>query len=617
MHKQKGSVYRIYVFLMSVFFIGLVSIGDARAADGTLSGHVYEADGTTSIAGIKVIAEDISTEVFSVVSTEADFSVVNTDAEGSYSLTLPAASYRIKVAPSWTDRNYADEYFDGAPHYGLASEVAVIADQNIPLIDFTLEQGGNISGSITTDPPVDNFDTIQVIVRAVTAGHWVNSCSVSSDGSYVTPNLLPGDYAVEFTDSSGQLAGNYYSPTPVTVTEGNITPNINIVLTPGGTISGTITTESQIDNYDTIQVVVSELSEQWGNFCSVNSDGSYTKRLIPGDYIISFEDASNQFQTEFYNQSPVSSQATHITVTEGSTTSNIDVLLKNVTDDRYYIDDGYCYTFHSYDNTTMTTKTMPLMYVSVSRFSDQTGNWRETIKSDFLITAPSGTYTENEYEVDNTWRLKLNDDNHNGIIEDSERADPYAQSELYKWCNLGDTPHDAGDYIINATLSDGTTLLSRTVNVEQAGRTLAELPPVTDLAASWDDTDNELDVSWVLPATPYPAETFLQIRLFLYNNGHYLNNPIRVQDLPVTLTQFTIDSDTTVNFDTGLVDQIVVDVRVYVEHTITETKQAYSFSSETGVLTEAPITMKLLDVDGDKRTGLAEAIYSLKAVSGE
>ena len=71
-------------------------------------------------------------------------------------------------------------------------------------------------------------------------------------GAFIISGLAPGDYRVGvFVDTAGSaLAGEYYNDSdwdgadPVSVTAGATTPNIDFGLDAGGSISGTVTRES-------------------------------------------------------------------------------------------------------------------------------------------------------------------------------------------------------------------------------------------------------------------------------------------------------------------------------------------------------------------------------------
>ena len=97
---------------------------------GTLSGHVYEADGRTPIANVEVFAEDYPTGEW--------IDGTNTKQDDSYMLTLPTGSYRVQACPSCSDIvGLVREWYDGTIRHEDATPVAVVAPDDTAGIDFT------------------------------------------------------------------------------------------------------------------------------------------------------------------------------------------------------------------------------------------------------------------------------------------------------------------------------------------------------------------------------------------------------------------------------------------------------------------------------------------------
>ncbi len=198
-----------------------------------------------------------------------------------------------------------------------------------------------------------------------------------------------------------------------------------------------------------------------------------------------------------------------------------------------------------------------------------------TIYSDLEITKPSGICSDDFFFADSIWRFTVSDDDpNNGIIEDNEIDDPHASTYYAKMCDFGNTIHDAGNHTFNITLPDSSTI-SKTMIEAPRGLALDELPSVTNLSASWNTDDDITTVSWTPAGFSYPDGTFMEVRLYLYKNGQYINNQIRASKLQITLTSFTFWPDMTIYFDTGNVDQILVDVRVITQYwsTVTRSRQ--------------------------------------------
>jgi len=101
----------------------------ARA--GTISGHVYEEDGITPIAGASVYAFPVA------VGPHLAGAGANTGPDGSYTIeSLASGNYRVQAAVS----DHLAEYFDNASDESSAREVAVAAPGDTPNIDFSLSR---------------------------------------------------------------------------------------------------------------------------------------------------------------------------------------------------------------------------------------------------------------------------------------------------------------------------------------------------------------------------------------------------------------------------------------------------------------------------------------------
>ena len=97
------------------------------AKAGSISGHVYEEDGVTPIAGSSVYAFPIT--------GDRPGAGANTSPDGSYTIEgLPSGNYKVQVTVS----NHVAEYYNNAPDEASATEVTVNAPNNTPGIDFAL-----------------------------------------------------------------------------------------------------------------------------------------------------------------------------------------------------------------------------------------------------------------------------------------------------------------------------------------------------------------------------------------------------------------------------------------------------------------------------------------------
>ena len=200
---------------------------------GTLSGYVYEADGRTPIANVKVYAEEYQDGGWTIYGM--------TKQDGSYTLSLPSGTYRLRADPFYAGmtRYVVVQWYDGASGEDDAIPVSVTTPEDTPGINFTLEVLGTISGHVYQadgETPVDNVD---VYAEGSRSGLGVPAVRTKQDGSYTL--LVPsGTYRVGVCPSCSGLKGHaeqWYNraysrqaATLVSVAGPDDTPNINLTL---------------------------------------------------------------------------------------------------------------------------------------------------------------------------------------------------------------------------------------------------------------------------------------------------------------------------------------------------------------------------------------------------
>lgn len=184
---------------------------------------------------------------------------------GSYQLSsLSPRSYFVYVQSQETDPSYLDEYYDDQIVWSLTgpwstwpvTPVAVVAGQDTGGVDFELDRGGSISGSVAASgsgPAVD-FSLVRVEVVHTVTGAWKQYAVDLQDGTYRAYGLETGDYAV-FTKGGARLVNEVFDDhpceafvdcdpastgDPVHAVRTLETPGIGFVLDRGGWVSGTV-----------------------------------------------------------------------------------------------------------------------------------------------------------------------------------------------------------------------------------------------------------------------------------------------------------------------------------------------------------------------------------------
>jgi branched-chain amino acid transport system substrate-binding protein len=311
----------------------------AQALDGSMSGTVTDESTSDPLSGIDVCAY----EGPDWDGGESPVGCDTTDGSGAYSIgSLPEGDYLVKFQdPSGT---YAFEWYNDKLSASSADLVAVIGGANTPGIDAALGPGGSISGTVTAEgsgTPLSGIDVCPE--RPGWRWDFWFACGVTDgSGDYTLGGLPTLDYNVEFRDSSGTYATEWYddkpdhaSADPVSVTGGANTPGIDAALGLGGSISGTVTNESPGDPLSDIEVCAHHErlvpAPPWNFMVQCDTtDGTGAYSLIglrTGNYNVDFRDPAATYGFEWYNDKGSIGSGDLVAVTGGAGTAGIDAAL--------------------------------------------------------------------------------------------------------------------------------------------------------------------------------------------------------------------------------------------------------------------------------------------------
>ena len=208
-------------------------INAALGSGGSISGTVTDEGTGAPLSGIDVSAYHQQQGP----GAPWDFQVerTTTDGAGAYSLRgLRTANYEVYFRdPSGT---YAFEWYNDKGWIESGDLVSVTGGSDTPNIDAPLGLGGSISGTVTDESTGEPLPGIAV--GALGPGppwyFWPGFAEADASGAYSQRGLRPGDYVVQFRDSSHAYIGEYYdnrwhssTADPVTVSAGLDTPGIN------------------------------------------------------------------------------------------------------------------------------------------------------------------------------------------------------------------------------------------------------------------------------------------------------------------------------------------------------------------------------------------------------
>ena len=258
---------------------------DIRLDPGAvIEGYIRASDNTTPIQ-VGLIADPLA-GAFEGIGTSSS-------ANGNYRLEgLPSNSYSLRIGnnlPGW----YAGEFYNAKQTWDTADRVTVAVGATASGINFTLDEGGAVTGRVYDAATLQPLGGVMVLARQAANGQGVTPTPTTGiDGSYRI-NLLPGQYKL-LARSSAHLqewyngVENIDAATPVTVNLRQITSGIDFYLNRPGSISGRVMKDDGITPIAGANVYAFPVNAGInGNGKNTAPDGTYTiDGLMPGDYAV-------------------------------------------------------------------------------------------------------------------------------------------------------------------------------------------------------------------------------------------------------------------------------------------------------------------------------------------
>ncbi len=275
-----------------------------------------------------------------------------TQAGGRYSLpSLPAGQYTLRVLD---ERRRPMPQADDAEVVAAETQQWVkrdlfLASSKASLGPMGVQQTGQITGVVTASDTVLPLSNVDVWAYDAATGSFKGVASTDSNGQYTIGSLATGTYKVEFDAPYGSdyVSPQWYSnktdqnsATPINVTDGVTTTNINAVMQLGGQITGRVTAADTHNSLQDVSVSVSGYfsgtgcSNYWSGYATTDANGVYTVTAIPtgSGYKVNFDPSSSstaltqEYLEQYYNQAD-SSHATPVGVTAPNVVHNIDAAL--------------------------------------------------------------------------------------------------------------------------------------------------------------------------------------------------------------------------------------------------------------------------------------------------
>ena len=271
---------------------------------GSIRGYVKKQSDGTGIYSVPVVVE-----------TDSWSRGICTSSSGYYQLDgLPQGeSYRVQAAPSWASWcsstvPYVNEYWQEKRTWSDADPITLTASPIIvENINFTLEQGGAISGQVENSSGTA-IENANVVVLDTDLDYITNVYTDSSgDFNVVLPagqvylEIWADNNITEYYDN----AYFFDDADLVTVSLGTTTTLANdIVLESGAAISGRVTDENGSAGlpYAWIQFFANDNTYTYLFGVGTDADGYYTRQVPAGSYKIkAWPDGGVGYAPEFYD----------------------------------------------------------------------------------------------------------------------------------------------------------------------------------------------------------------------------------------------------------------------------------------------------------------------------
>jgi protocatechuate 3,4-dioxygenase beta subunit len=310
------------------------SIDASLSRGGTITGRATLAGTSTPVRYYCVTASNNS---------GSKFGFGETGRNGDYTVAgLATGNYRLIFSNC------------GPVHGSAASETApgtvrVTAPRKVTGGNVKLPAGGSISGLVRGGSQGSTREgDVCVVADPVSPGGFQGFASTAYTGHYLLMSLLPGKYRVYF-DTTGGCDNSLYGLRPqwfkdaetratatlVTVTAGEVTPNINATLRDDGSISGTVTAAAG----DTplagacvraVPVGTKAAGRDPSLTASISGTGAYQLTgLAPGQYTVRFSSGCGAagYVTQWWTHASSAAKATVITIGAGEAATGIDAAM--------------------------------------------------------------------------------------------------------------------------------------------------------------------------------------------------------------------------------------------------------------------------------------------------
>jgi len=325
-----------YVNYMGIRIVGEAYVVVGARPSSEISGIVMDEDNQTVIEKAVVVAQRIGPMHWY-----------------KRTLTGKSGTYRLgDLIPGWyvvyaMKEGFIKEFYKDVRYIKEATPLQLAYKDSIDKIDFNLNHGGAIAGTIYTEGDSSLLADAHVVSFLKLNPDRKFHTMTDEKGSYVISGLHTGAYVVSANKDG--YKGEFYDnvkqqldATLVDVADPDTTFEIDFALDMNSAISGTVISDADDSPIKGVIVSARNLNHtNWMNALRTKTDenGNYVLQAPPGNYIVKAE--ADSFNGEFYDDEYEPALATPVEVTEDQHTSGINFSLAPLSVITGYVTDHF------------------------------------------------------------------------------------------------------------------------------------------------------------------------------------------------------------------------------------------------------------------------------------
>jgi major membrane immunogen (membrane-anchored lipoprotein) len=267
---------------------------------------------------------------------EIEVAVVN--GEGTKVGSTTTASNGTYTVEKISAGEYTVVFSDKTETYLTKSVPVSVEEGKVTKANAVLTKAGSIAGQVTSAATHAELSGVRVEIDSLENSEDDFQAITEANGRYRVGHLEPGHYEITVVSAEGE-----YLPQSLSILLGEGEEHIvNVALSEGGKISGTVTNIYTHAGLEKISVYA-YVPGHGGRFANTNAKGEYTiTGLASGAYDVVYsweysEAEEKEYEkapafipkyiTQYYNNQISAASANTVSVSEGSTTSAINVAM--------------------------------------------------------------------------------------------------------------------------------------------------------------------------------------------------------------------------------------------------------------------------------------------------